>query len=220
MAQANIDSLRRAAVAGIVGATATAISGLVVQAVVQPETDVSDERWSYPWSSARSFPSRSLGAHCTCSSSSACSGSRAAASPAEAVAARVGVTWRSPAPRCSSSASWHRSRSATQHVDDTGATIVGAIFGIAILLTAVGFLAAGVATLRARLWQRLAPLHAARASGIWSLALARPELTQGAPDAGVAVYGLCLLALAVALYTQPVPSSATAPQLRPQEQGT
>jgi hypothetical protein len=39
-------------------------------------------------------------------------------------------------------------------------------------------------------------------------------------NAGITVYGLCLLALAVALYTQPVMSSATALHMRPLEQGT
>src|SRR5262245_30145363 len=56
MAQANIGSLRRAAIAGIVGATATTISGLIVQAVVQPSTAVSDQQWSYPWSSSALVP--------------------------------------------------------------------------------------------------------------------------------------------------------------------
>ena len=48
-----------------------------------------------------------------------------------------------------------------QRVDDTGATIVGAIFGIGVLLSAVGFIAAGLATARAGLWQswrRFTPL--------------------------------------------------------------
>ncbi|HEX9481915.1 MAG TPA: hypothetical protein VF927_07420, partial [Solirubrobacteraceae bacterium] len=56
MVSTNIDSVRRAAIAGIVGATATAIGGLVVQAVIQPSTAVSDERWSYPWSSSSLVP--------------------------------------------------------------------------------------------------------------------------------------------------------------------
>ena len=38
-------------------------------------------------------------------------------------------------------------------------------------------------------------------------------------DAGIALYGLCLLAFATALYTQPAPYPATALLLRPQGQG-
>jgi hypothetical protein len=45
------------------------------------------------------------------------------------------------------------------------------------------------------------------------------NVTNALPTA-VAVYGLCLLVLSLALYTQPTPSSATELPLRPQEQGT
>ena len=62
MTNASTDSLRRAASAGIVGATGTAIGGLVVQLVVQPATKVSDEMWSYPFSSAALVPISILGA--------------------------------------------------------------------------------------------------------------------------------------------------------------
>ena len=42
--------------AGLVGAAATAFSGIVVQAAIQPATNVPDDRWSYPWSSAALVP--------------------------------------------------------------------------------------------------------------------------------------------------------------------
>ena len=83
-----------------------------------------------------------------------------------------------------------------QRVDDTGAAIVGAIFGIGGLLSAVGFIAAGLATARAGLWQswrRFTPL----ATGISICGVLALQLVD-ALDAGIAVYGLCLLALAVA----------------------
>jgi hypothetical protein len=93
-----------------------------------------------------------------------------------------------------------------QKVDDTGAELVGAIFAIAIVLSAVGFLSSG--------WRRYAPLGV----GIWATVLLGLNMTKALP-AGVALYGLCLLALSVALYTQPDPSSAAELTLRPQEQG-
>ena len=95
---------------------------------------------------------------------------------------------------------------------------MGAIFGIGGLLSAVGFIAAGLATACAGLWQswrRFTPL----ATGISICGVLGLQLV-GALDAGITLYGLCLLALAVGLYTQPVPASATALPLRPQEQGT
>jgi hypothetical protein len=103
-----------------------------------------------------------------------------------------------------------------QRTDDTGAVIVGGIFALAILLTAVGFLAAGIATVRARLWQgwrRFTPLTA----GIVTFALLGLNATKALPT-GVAIYGLCLLALGVALYTQPTPESEKRPVLAVQEQ--
>jgi hypothetical protein len=49
-------SLRAAAASCIVGAAATALGGIAVQAIVQPATSVSHDRWSYPWSSAALIP--------------------------------------------------------------------------------------------------------------------------------------------------------------------
>jgi len=45
----NESSIRRAAVAFVAGAALTTISAAVVQLVVIPASDVSDEMWSYPW---------------------------------------------------------------------------------------------------------------------------------------------------------------------------
>ena len=61
----------------------------------------------------------------------------------------------------------------------------------------VGFLLAGVSTLRAGVWQdwrRVVPL----ATGIWSTLLVGVSMT-GALAAGVGVYGVCMLLLGVAL---------------------
>ena len=218
MAQANIHSLRRAAVVGIVGATATAISGLVIQAVVQPESSVSDELWSYPWSSSALVPFSIFAALLHVLVFIGVLGFACSGLSGRSRAARVGMILALAGTALLFVGELASIPIRAQQVDDTGATIVGAIFGIGILLTALGFLAAGVATLQARLWsdwRRFTPL----AVGLWSAALVGLSFTKALPTS-VAGYGLCMLALTVALYTQPVPSSATAPQLRPQEQGT
>ena len=88
-------------------------------------------------------------------------------------------------------------------VDDTSAVIVGAIFGLASIASTCGFLLVGWATLRAGVWhgwRRFTPL----VTGIWlviltPVALASPTLLHG----GVGIYGLCLLAMAIALRTAP-----------------
>ena len=105
------------------------------------------------------------------------------------------------------------------HYPDFTAVIVGAIFGIASLSTAAGFLAAGIATLRARLWRgwrRFTPLSA----GIATCVLLGLDSTTKALPTGVALYGLCLLALGIALYTQPAsaPDAAETPPLTVLEQ--
>ncbi len=76
----------------------------------------------------------------------------------------------------------------------------------------MGFLVAGVATLRARRWsgwRRFTPL----VTGVWLTALVGLAATTSLAG-GVGIYGLCILALGVALYTQPAPSApSAAPQL-------
>ena len=215
--QAKIESIRRSAIIGIVGATATALGGLVVQGVVQPATTVSDKLWSYPWSSSALVPISIFGPLHVLVFIGLLGFARSGLS-GRSRAARVGVILALAGTALLFVGELASIPIRSQQVDDTGATIVGAIFGIGTLLTAVGFLAAGIATLQARLWsdwRRFTPL----AVGLWSTALVWLSFTKALPTS-VAGYGLCLLALAVALYTQPVPSSATAPQLRPQEQGT
>jgi hypothetical protein len=218
MAQANIDSLRRAAIAGIVGATATAIGGLVVQTVVQPTTSVSDEMWSYPFSSSALVPMSILGAFLHVLVFIAVLGFARSGPAGPSRSAHVGLFLALAGTALLFVGELASIPVRDQRVDDTAAAIVGAIFGIGGLLSAVGFIAAGLATARARLWlswRRFTPL----ATGISTGAVLGLQLVD-ALDAGIAVYGLCLLALAAALYTQPLPATATALPLQPQEQGT
>ena len=217
MVNTNIDSVRRAAIVGIVGATATAIGGLVVQAVIQPSTTVSDERWSYPWSSSSLIPISILWASLHVLVFIGVLGFARSGLAGKSRGARVGVSVALAGTALLFVGELASIAVRNQHVHDAGAEVVGAIFAIAIVLSAVGFLATGIATMRARLWhgwRRFAPL----AVGIWTTALLGLNVTKALPTA-VGVYGLCVLALSVALYTQPVPSSAVELQLRPQEQG-
>jgi hypothetical protein len=217
MANTNIDSLRRAAIAGIVGASATAIGGLVVQAVIQPSTTISDERWSYPWSSSSLVPISILWASLHALVFFGVLGFARSGLAGKSRGARVGVFLALAGTALLFVGELASIAVRNQQVDGTGAELVGAIFAVAIVLSAVGFLASGVATVRARLWRgwrRYAPLGV----GIWATALLGLNMTKALPTA-VAVYGLCLLALSIALYTQPVPSSAAELRLRPQEQG-
>jgi hypothetical protein len=217
MTNAKIESIRRAAIAGIVGATATVIGGLVVQAVVQPATSVSDKMWSYPFSSSALVPMSIFGAALHVLVFIAVLGFARSGLAGTRRSARIGLVLALAGTALLSVGELASIPVRHQRVDETGATIAAVIFGIGALLSAIGFIAAGLATARAGLWQnwrRLTPL----ATGISTVAVLGLGLVD-ALDAGIALYGLCLLALSVALYTQPVPSSTAALQLRPQEQG-
>jgi hypothetical protein len=70
------------------------------------------------------------------------------------------------------------------------------------VLSATGFLLVGRATIRAGVWsslRRFTPL----ALGAWSAVLIGRQFTPALPTA-VGVYGLCFLAVGIALVTQPM----------------
>ncbi|HKQ41001.1 MAG TPA: hypothetical protein VJT79_00870, partial [Pseudonocardia sp.] len=56
MTTSDTAAIRRAGTVAAVGGALTALSGLFVQAVVQPASTVSDQLWSYPWSPALLAP--------------------------------------------------------------------------------------------------------------------------------------------------------------------
>lgn len=89
--------------------------------------------------------------------------------------------------------------------DSGGVAVVGALFGFGTLLSAIGLLAAARATLQARLWRgwrRFTPL----AAGLWAVVLIGLPAT-AVLSAGVGIFGLCFLSLGIALYTQPTPTA-------------
>ena len=215
MATTKIDSLRAAAASCIVGAAATTLGGIAVQAIVQPTTNVSHDRWSYPWSSAALIPISLLWAALHVFVFYGVLGFARSRPAGRGRSARLGARLALAGTALLFVGELASIPIREQRTDDAGAAIVGAIFAVAILLTAVGFLLAGVATLRARLWgdwRRFTPLSV----GVAACALLALNTTHALP-AGVAVYGLCLLALGVALYTEPTPTADTRP-LTAQEQ--
>lgn len=193
-------SIRTLAVAGIVGGVATALSGVLVQAIVAPASDVSDEMWSYPWTSEALAPVSivyagfhflvflgMLGlARCRPAGPSRSAGIGALLALAGTFIFFVAEIATIPF--------------AEQRLDDTGPMIVGAAFGLGITLTAVGLILIGLATMRAQEWHgwhRVVPL----AGGVWAAVLLGVSFTS-ALAAGVAIYGLSLVALNIAVYAE------------------
>jgi hypothetical protein len=216
MAKTTNDSIRAAAAICAIGAAATTIGGIAVQAIVQPATAVPDNRWSYPWSSSALVPISILWASLHVLVFYGVLGYARSGIAGTSRSARIGAKLALGGTAMLFVGELASIAVRNQFTNDTGATIVGAIFGIAILLTSVGFLAVGIATIRSGNWygwRRLTPLSV----GLASCALLGLNSTKALPT-GVAVYGLCMLALGVALYTQPSPEPDERPVLAVQQQ--
>ena len=215
MATSRIDSLRAAALSLIVGAAATAAGGIVVQAIVQPATHVAHDRWSYPWSSSALIPLSLLWASLHVFVFYGLLGLARSGLAGTSGSARLGTALALAGTALLFFGELASIPIRNQHTDDTGATIVGALFAVAIVVTAVGFLSAGISTLRTQLWRdwrRFTPLSV----GITACALLGLNSTH-ALAAGVALYGLCLIALGIAMYTEASPAADTSMLAAPEQ---
>ena len=198
-----------ATVAFIAAGAATAVSGAVLAFGIQPNTDISVDMWRYPWSSSGAFVAFSVfsaALHSLVIAGLVAFGRSGAAGRSRAATRGVALAVAGTALLLVGELASIPIRDAK--VDDTSVAIVGAVFGLASIASMVGFLVAGRATLRAGRWhgwRRFTPL----ATGLWLVVLTPVGLT--APTllhGGVGVYGACLLAMAVALYTDPAPAVA------------
>jgi hypothetical protein len=208
MSTSTNESIRRAAAVGIAGAVLSVISAAIVQLAVQPSTTVLDTRWSYPWSSDALVPVSLAYAALHAFVIVGLLGFSRSGLAGPSRTARVGLAVAVAGTALLLVGELASIPIRTARTDDTGAVIVGSIFGVAVALSAIGFLLAGRATMRAGLWEdwrRFTPL----VTGLWMVVLVGVSFTKALPT-GVGIYGLCLLVLFVALYTRPVPSGVPA----------
>ena len=198
-----------ATVAFIAAGAGIAVAGAVLAFGIQPNTDISVDMWRYPWSSSGAFVAFSVftaALHSLIIVGLVAFGRSGAAGRSRAATRGVALAVAGTALLVVGELASIPIRDAK--VDDTSAAIVGGVFGLASIALMVGFLVAGRATLRAGRWhgwRRFTPL----ATGLWLVVLipvstAAPTLLHG----GVGVYGACLLAMAVALYTDTAPAVA------------
>lgn len=200
MSTSHAATVRRAGIALIAGALITAIGGVVSQ-FVQASTTVSDDLWRYPWSSDAFVPVSVLWAAAHVLVIIGLLGFRRSALAGDSTAARRGITLAIAGTALLLVGEIASLPMTDEATNSTAGGIVGAVFGLGTLLSAVGLLLAGKATLSARRWQdwrRFTPITA----GAWTLALVGIAMTKGLAT-GVAIYGLCLLALGIALYSRP-----------------
>jgi hypothetical protein len=202
--------VRTAGIVGALGGALTALSGLLVETVVTPASDIPDDRWSYPWSGAAFVAVCVVYAAFHALVYYGVLGFARGGAAGTGRAARIGTATALAGTAVLFVSEFLSIPVADQRVDDTGAALVGACFGLGTLLSAVGFVVAGVATVRAAHWdgwRRYTPL----ATGVWLTALVFLAMTPLLP-VGVAVYGLLLTALGVAVATGPVRTAAPAPR--------
>lgn len=206
MANTQTSALRRAGVVGVLGGVLTALAGLVVEGIVKPASDVSDDMWSYPWSDGAFVAACLLYAVLHVLVFIGVLGYARSGVAGPGRSARFGTGTALAGTAVLFAAELLSIPIADQRIDDTGAGLVGACFGVGTFLSAVGFIVAGVTTMRAARWdgwRRYTPL----ATGLWLMALVGLAMTP-LLALGVGIYGLLVAALGVALATQPTPSAA------------
>lgn len=201
--------IRAFAAAGLAGAVLTAVSGIAVEAVVKPESDVPDTMWSYPWSSDALAPVSIVyaGFHLL-----VLLGMIAVARSVSRRAARTGATLAVIGTLVLLLAEFASIPFADQRADDTGPQIVGGTFAFGVVLTAVGLTIAGVSIVRSGLWDGWRR-YVALAAGVWNFVLIGLTMTSALP-AAVAIYGVALSLLFLAVYTTPTQPADRPSRLR------
>jgi hypothetical protein len=219
MAGLDRSSIRQRAALFMVAGAATAVAGAVLFFGMQPSTDLSEDMWRYPWESSGAFVAFSLfsaALHALVAVGILAFGQSGAAGRSRAATSGVALAVAGTALLLVGELASIPIRNA--ETSDTSAGIVGGgVFGVGGTLSTIGFLVLGWATLRAgvwRDWRRYTPLATGVCLVVMSVVTAAfPTSLHGM----VGVYGLCLLGMATALYTDPVPAAAASvgePQLQ------
>jgi hypothetical protein len=196
---------QKAAIALIAGAIIHAAAGIVGQ-VVQASTLVSDDLFSYPWTSAELVAVSLVEAVAFALGLVGLAGLRASGVAGPTRAARTGLGVALAGSVLFVVAELASIAVRDQHWDEGAAGAVGGVFGLATVLLGAGLAAAGVAARRAGLWEGWRPTTLL-ACGLWTLALLGIVITPLMP-LGIAVMGLLQIAIGAGLLTRPAPVGA------------
>jgi hypothetical protein len=188
---------RRSGALLVVGAGLTAAVAAGVQALVIPTTDVSDKAWSYPWSPGTLVPV-SLGyAVLHLVVLAGLRGFIRSGVTGSGRAARTGGSLLLAGTALLAVGELASIPVRNDKMDTTSAGAVGAVFGIAILLSVIGLFVVSGTTARAwQGWRRWTPL----AAGIATSPLLVLSTTHYLAT-GVALYGVGLAVIGLALVT-------------------
>ena len=181
---------QKAAVALFAGAIIHAIGGIVGQ-IVQASTEVSDDMFSYPWTSAELVAVSLVEAVAFTLGLVGIAGLRASGVAGTTRAARTGLGVALAASALFVVAQLASIAVRDQYLDEGAAGAVGALFGLATLLLGAGLAAAGVTARRARRWESwrptawraAAPRSTRRSSGGSSRRRARAVRSPSSPSA-------------------------------------
>ena len=198
---------QKAAVALIAGAIIHAIGGIVGQ-IVQSSTKVSDDMFSYPWTSAELVAVSLVEALAFGLGLVGLAALRNSGVAGPTRAARLGLAVALGGTALFVLAELASIAVRDQYWDEGAAGALGGLFGLATLLLGAGLAAAGIAARRAGRWDGWRPT-ALLACGLWTLAMLGIVLTPLMP-LGVAAMGLLQAAIGTALLTRPTPVCAGA----------
>ena len=171
--------LQMAAFALSAGAIIHAVGG-IVGPVVQASTLVSDDMFSYPWTSAERAAVSLVEALAFGLGLVGLAGLRASGVAGPTRAARTGLGVALAGSVLFVVAELASIAVRDRYGDDGAAGAVGGLFGLATLLLGAGLAAAGVAARRARLWEGWRPT-ALLVCGLWTLAMLGIVLTSLMP---------------------------------------
>lgn len=205
MSNTSTESVRKAAAALVVGGLLTAIFA-AISLSAQASTSVSDELWSYPWSGGTFVVIALLYSILHVLVIVGLLGLRRSGMAGPGRAAAVGLAVAAAGTALLLVGELASIPIRDHNVDDTSSVVVGSAFGLGSLLSAIGLILAGRATLQAGRWddwRRFTPF----AAGLVTLVLVGLGPTKFLA-AGIIVYGLCLLAVGAALYTRPTASNS------------
>ncbi|OHV72063.1 hypothetical protein [Pseudofrankia sp. BMG5.36] len=204
----NAASVRRMAAVGVVGAAATVVDALVVQAAVVPGTDVSSKMFSYPFSSGAYVVVSLVNALLHALVLVGVLGFARGGAAGSGRAARAGAGLALGGLGLLAAVELASIAVRGDRVDDAGTIAVILTFTTATLLSVAGYIVLAVASARGGRWtgwRRRAPLVAAVAT----VAVLGMSFSSALLPAGVAVWSLGLLVLCAATYTDPAPAAPT-----------
>lgn len=190
------DQVRAGGAACAFGALVLFAGGVTTQ-ISQASTSVSDQLWRYPWSSRTAVIAYVLFGVMEALVLTGVLAWRRSGIAGRGRAARTGFPITAVGTALIVAGHFASLPVRNQTIHETGAQLVGVIFGSGTVVSAVGLALAGWATLRAGVWQdwrRFVPLSI----GVVTVALIGLGLTKALPT-GVAAYSLGFAVLGLAL---------------------